>query len=81
MPEIIQTLKSMNKAEEEKRKFQAVLQGVDLGEENREGPTFEDVRRKALGINASGDDVISLQGQLASEAGFGVGQGLGYVQE
>ena len=81
MPEIIQTLKSMNKAEEEKRKFQAVLQGVDLGEENREGPTFEDVRRKALGINASGDDVISLQGQLASEAGFGVGQGLGYVRE
>ena len=81
MPEIIQTLKSMNKAEEEKRKFQAVLQGVDLGEENREGPTFEDVRRKALGINASGDDIISLQGQLASEAGFGVGQGLGYVQE
>ena len=71
----------MNKAEEEKRKFQAVLQGVDLGEENREGPTFEDVRRKALGINASGDDVISLQGQLASEAGFGVGQGLGYVRE
>ena len=71
----------MNKAEEEKRKFQAVLQGVDLGEENREGPTFEDVRRKALGINASGDDIISLQGQLASEAGFGVGQGLGYVQE
>ena len=81
MPELIQTLKSIQKVEEDKRKFQAMLQGVNLEEENKQGPTFDDVRRRALGIEASGDDIISLQGQLASEAGFGVGQGLGYSKE
>ena len=81
MPELIQTLKSIQKVEEDKRKFQAMLQGVNLEEENIQGPTFDDVRRRALGIEASGDDIISLQGQLASEAGFGVGQGLGYSKE
>lgn len=81
MPELIQTLKSIQKSEEEKRKFQAMLQGINLEDEQKEGTTFEDIRRRALGIEASGDDIISLQGQLAAEAGFGVGQGLGYSKE
>ena len=81
MPELIQTLKSIQKNEEERRKFQAGLQGINLEESNEEGPTFDDIKRKALGINASGDDIVSLQGQFAVEAGFGVGQGLGYIQE
>jgi len=78
MPELIQTFKSMQKTEEEKRKFLAMLQGINLEEDKKEGPTFEDVRRKALGINASGDDVLSLQGPFAKESGFGIGAGLGY---
>ena len=80
MPEMVQTFKSMQKTEEEKRKFLALIQGVELNEssnENKEGSSFEDIRRRALGINASADDVISLQGGLAAEAGFGVGAGLG----
>lgn len=81
MPELIQTLKSMNKVEEEKRKFLAMLQGVNLDEGEKEGPSFDDVRRKALGINAAADDVVSLQGQFASEAGFGINAGLGYIRE
>jgi hypothetical protein len=81
MPELIQTFKSMQKTEEEKRKFLAMLQGINLEEDKKEGPTFEDVRRKALGINASGDDVLSLQGQFAQESGFGIGAGLGYSKE
>lgn len=72
----------MQKSESEKRKFLASIQGVDLGqEETQESSSFEDVRRRALGINASGDDVVSLQGQFASEAGFGIGAGLGYSKE
>jgi len=43
--------------------------------------TFEDIQRKALGINASGDDILSLQGPLAASAGFGIGAGLGYSKE
>lgn len=72
----------MQKVEHERRKFHAGLKGINLEEENKqEVSSFDDVRRKALGINASADDVLSLQGQFASEAGFGIGMGLGYSQE
>jgi hypothetical protein len=82
MPELVQTFQSMQKTEEEKRKFLAMLQGVDLGgSQEEEGSSFDDVRRRALGINASADDVVSLQGSLAAESGFGIGAGLGYFKE
>jgi hypothetical protein len=83
MPELVQTFKAMQKTESEKRKFLASIQGIDLDESsNKEGdPTFEDIKRKALGINASSDDVVSLQGSFAAEAGFGIGAGLGYSME
>ena len=82
MPELIQTFKSMQKSESEKRKFLASIQGIELdGGEQEETSSFEDVRRKALGISADASDVVSLQGQFASEAGFGIGAGLGYKKE
>jgi hypothetical protein len=70
----------MQKTESEKRKFLASIQGVDLDESsnNEEGSSFEDVRRRALGITTSANDVVSLQGGLAAEAGFGINAGLGY---
>ena len=78
MPEMIKTLEAMHKKEEREKRFMASLQGINLGEEPEESKTFEDVKRKALGIDASGDDVVSLQGSFAQEAGFGIGMGLGY---
>jgi hypothetical protein len=82
MPELIQTFSSMQKTESEKRRFLASIQGVELeGGEQEETKSFEDVRRKALGITADPSDVVSLQGQFASEAGFGIGAGLGYKKE
>ena len=82
MPELIQTLKSIQKVEEDKRRFQASLRGVDLNDqEQTNNPTFEDIRIRALGINASSDDVVSLQGSVAASAGFGIGMGLGYSKE
>ena len=82
MPELIQTFKSMQKSESEKRKFLASIQGIELdGGEQEETSSFEDVRRRALGITADASDVVSLQGQFASEAGFGIGAGLGYKKE
>jgi hypothetical protein len=83
MPELVQTLKAIQKKESENRKFLASMQGVDLEEEVQEekGSTFEDVRRRALGIEATQDDVVSLQGQFAAEAGFGINAGLGYSKE
>lgn len=83
MPELLQTIKSKKKSEAEERKFLAALQGRDFEDEQeqQEGPTFEDIRRRALGINTSADDVVSLQGDFAKEAGFGIGIGLGYSKE
>jgi len=83
MPELINTFKAIQKTEDEKRRFLASIQGVDLkgeDEETKKGPTFEDIRRKALGIKANAEDVVSLQGPLAREAGFGIGAGLGYTR-
>ena len=72
----------MQQQERENRIFVASLQGVDLkDEQENKGPTFEDVRLRALGINANTDDVVSLQGQIAAEQGFGIGLGLGYSKE
>ena len=82
MPELIQTFKAMQKTEDDKRRFLASIQGIDLNEnKEEEGTTFEDIQRRALGIEASGDDVVSLQGQFANQAGFGIGAGLGYSKE
>ena len=74
----------MQEKERQDKIFLASLQGVDLRdnqEEEEKGPTFEDVRLRALGINASANDIVSLQGQIAAEEGFGVGLGLGYSKE
>jgi hypothetical protein len=82
MPELIQTLQSKQKAEHSERKFLAAMQGVELEDnEEKTGPTFEDIKARALGIDTAPDDVVSLQGSLASDAGFGIGAGLGYVKE
>lgn len=83
MPELIQTLKSMSKTESEKRVFLASLQGVDIRDdsEGSDVPTFEDVKRRALGIEANGKDILSLQGEFAEETGFGIGLGIGYSKE
>lgn len=83
MPELIQTLKSISKKESEQRKFTASLKGINLEDEKEQenSSSFDEVRKRALGIKASDSDIVSLQGQLAQEAGFGIGVGLGYVKE
>jgi hypothetical protein len=85
MPELIQTLKSFKKQKSEDRKFTASLKGIDLDVDEEDsvtqGKTFDDIQRQALGIHTSGDDVVSLQGSFAAQAGFGIGAGLGYTKE
>jgi len=68
MPELMATLVAIHKKDER-------AQGI---EQVQEGPTFDDIKRKAMGITTSADDVVSLQGEFAKEAGFGIGMGLGY---
>lgn len=84
MPELIKTLEAVNEKEEESRKFQAAMQGINLGEEeqpNKGTSTFEEIRMRALGIEGIENDVIGLQGSMADAKGFGIGQGLAYDQE
>jgi hypothetical protein len=82
MPELINTLDALKKKEHEARKFQASLKGVDIGDyKTEEGSNkFEEMKLKAAGINAKANDVLSLQGNFAAEAGFGIGAGLGYSE-
>ena len=83
MPELIATLEAMKKKEHSDKKFQASLKGVDIGEYETEkkGSSFDDIRLRAAGIDTTVDDVVSLQGSFAAEAGFGIGAGLGYSRE
>ena len=84
MPELINTLKALKKKDHEDKKFFASLKGVDIGEyqENSDkGSSFEEIELRAAGIHANPNDVVSLQGRFAAQAGFGIGEGLGYVKE
>ncbi len=84
MPELINTFQALKKREHDARKFQASLKGVDIGEyeeDKKEASSFEDIQLRAAGINATSNDVVSLQGRFAAQAGFGIGEGLGYSRE
>ena len=84
MPELINTFQALKKKEHDAKKFQASLKGVDIGEyeeDKKEASSFEDIQLRAAGINATSGDVVSLQGNFAAQAGFGIGAGLGYSKE
>jgi hypothetical protein len=84
MPELVNTLKALKKKEHEDKKFTASLKGIEIGEYENDkegGPSFEDIQLRAAGIHATSNDVVSLQGSFAAQAGFGIGEGLGYSRE
>jgi hypothetical protein len=65
--ELLATLKAIYNREDRNNRFQAALQGVDLDEKSDDEELVSDVR--------------TLTGYSASKAGFGIGLGLGYVEE
>ena len=84
MPELIATFQALKKKEHSERKFVASLKGVEIGdyqEDGSKGSSFEEIELRAAGIHASPNDVVSLQGRFAAQAGFGIGEGLGYIKE
>ena len=84
MPELIATFQALKKKEHSERKFVASLKGVDIGEyqeDSNKGSSFEEIELRAAGIHAHPNDVVSLQGRFAAQAGLGIGEGLGYVKE
>lgn len=85
MPELLATLSSLRELDYQEKKFLAAIQGVDIdkgsGNASRRGQQeWEDMKTRVFSGNKTKDsnDIISLQGQNARKAGFGVGLGLDY---
>lgn len=85
MPELTSILAAKRDKEYSERKFLAALQGVDLddageGEGDNPQKAWEDMKARVFSGGAATDsnDITSLQGFSAEQAGFGIGQGLNY---
>lgn len=85
MPELISILAAKRDKEHQDRKFSAALVGHDLdgdGGEAGEDPNkaWADMKARVFSGGKAKDssDIVSLQGQNAADAGFGIGDGLGY---
>jgi hypothetical protein len=83
LAEIMAILSSKRELDYEEKKFFAAIQGVDLesdGNEERGQKEWENLKARVFSRGATNDsnDVLSLQGQNARSAGFGIGMGLEY---
>jgi hypothetical protein len=83
MPELMSVLEAKRDAEYQEKKFLAAIQGVDLDKESgnsRGQKEWEDMKARVFSKGKATDssDVLSLQGQNARKAGFGIGMGLDY---
>jgi hypothetical protein len=83
MPELMLTLSNKRELDYEEKKFLAAIQGVDLDGatgSDKGQKEWEDMKARVFSRGATSDssDVLSLQGQNAKRAGFGIGMGLDY---
>jgi translation initiation factor 1 (eIF-1/SUI1) len=84
MPELTATLTAIRERENNHNKFLAAIQGIDLdGSESQETKgqkEWEDIKARVFsgGTAKDSNDITSLQGINASQAGFGIGAGLSY---
>lgn len=83
LSEIMAIISSKRELDYQEKKFFAAIQGVDLedsGNEERGQKEWENLKARVFSRGATNDssDVLSLQGQNAKKAGFGIGLGLDY---
>lgn len=82
MPELTATLIAARDIEHRKNKFIAAIQGVNIDENEEENSSnaWEDMKARVFsgGLASNSDDIVSLQGINAVNAGFGIGMGLDY---
>lgn len=82
MPELTEILVAKRKSDHEQRKFLAAIQGINLDDSsnNSSTTTFEDIKARVFsgGKAQDANDILSLQGINAQQAGFGIGMGLDY---
>ena len=82
MPELTATLTANRDIQERHQKFLAAIQGIDLdGSQEKGQKEWEDLKSRVFsgGQAIDSNDILSLQGQNAVKAGFGIGAGLDYV--
>jgi translation initiation factor 1 (eIF-1/SUI1) len=83
MPELTATLTAIRERDNNHNKFLAAIQGIDLDADSGETKgqkEWEDIKARVFsgGTAKDSNDIISLQGINASQAGFGIGAGLSY---
>ena len=80
MPELSETLNAKREEAYSERKFMAALKGIDIdGNNNKEENAWEKLKNKVMnGGKKDPNDVTSLKGAKAQQAGFGIGMGLSY---
>jgi len=82
MPELIAIIEAKRDSEYQEKKFLAAIQGVDLDEQSgNKGPDpWEAMKARVFsgGKTSDPNDITSLQGINAQNAGFGIGMGLDY---
>ena len=83
LSEIMAIISSKRELDYQEKKFFAAIQGVDLedsADEQRGQKEWENLKARVFSGGATSDsnDVLSLQGQNAKKAGFGIGMGLDY---
>lgn len=84
MPELVATLEAKRKQEHEEKKFLAAIQGINIDEAsggNKGQKEWEDLKARVFsgGQSSDSNDILSLQGQNATKAGFGINNGLEYT--
>jgi translation initiation factor 1 (eIF-1/SUI1) len=84
MPELTSTLTALRESKHRDQKFFAAIQGIDLDKNSNTGggqKEWEDLKSRVFssGQASDSDDILSLQGQNAAKAGFGIGAGLEYT--
>ena len=80
MQEITAILNVKREEDYSTKKFLAAMQGVDLDKNAHKSNAWEDMKARVLSRWQANDsrDILALQGQNASSAGFGIGMGLDY---
>jgi hypothetical protein len=83
LSEIMAIISSKRELDYQEKKFFAAIQGVDLedsSDSERGQKEWENLKARVFSGGATSDsnDVLSLQGQNAKKAGFGIGMGLDY---
>lgn len=80
MPELTATLNAKRESDYNEKKFLAAMQGVDLDKNSGKQDEWEKLKARVFSNRKTSDpnDILALQGQNASNAGFGIGMGLDY---